>query len=216
MSPKKRKRKTDGPEGEAEGADIPIDPAPRPGAGADVPPAEQPAEEERLSTQEQLEKLNEEVAELQDRLLRKQAEIINYRRRVERDRADYFEASRAEVIKDLLPLVDDLERAVKAEAEDADSLREGVALILRSFEEVLGKMEVERIDPRGEAFDPTEHEALGQKETEEVPDGHVVEVHQPGYRMKDRLLRPAMVVVAKSPAAVASGGGDAGSEEPQS
>lgn len=143
--------------------------------------------------------LEERIEELQDQLLRKQAELVNYRKRVERERTELSARARADLLKELLPIFDDFERAVGAEADDVESYREGVELILRSIEALMRRLEVERVSPDGEAFDPEFHEAMARLESDEVPPGHVLEVYQPGYVMGGRLVRPARVVVAVEP-----------------
>lgn len=143
--------------------------------------------------------LEEQVAQLKDQLLRQQAELVNFRRRTERDRAELRQGSRAEVIRELLPVIDDFERAVEAGTDNVDAYRAGVELILRAMQDTLIRLGVSRIDPQGEPFDPHEHEAVEQQVTSEVPAGHVAAVYGPGYRLGERLLRPASVAVAAEP-----------------
>lgn len=163
--------------------------------------AEQEAEPEGLSGESspEVRQLEGEVAQLKDQLLRQQAELVNFRRRTERDRAELRQGSRAEVIRELLPVIDDFERAVGAETDNVDVYREGVELILRTMQDTLVRLGVSRIDPQGELFDPHEHEAVEQQITSEVPAGHVAAVYGPGYRLGERLLRPASVAVAAEP-----------------
>lgn len=143
--------------------------------------------------------LEGEVARLRDQLLRQQAEMVNFRRRTERDRAELRDNSRGAVIRELLPVIDDFERALGADTDNLEAYREGVELILRALQDTLDRLGVTRIDPQGEAFDPHEHEAVEQQVTAEVPAGHVVAVYGPGYRLGERLLRPASVAVAAAP-----------------
>lgn len=147
----------------------------------------------------QLADLEGQVEQLRDQLLRRQAELINFRKRVERERAELGVVAQAGVIEKLLPVIDDFERAVVTDTEDAQAYRQGVELILRSMESLLTGMGVERLEPLGEEFDPEFHEAIARVETEEFPEGSVVDVFLPGYRVRDRLLRPARVAVAASP-----------------
>jgi molecular chaperone GrpE len=134
-----------------------------------------------------------------DRLLRKTAEFDNYRKRVERDRQSMSEAVTADVVKDLLPLIDDLERALKADAgtEGAEAYRRGVELIHRQLLEVLKKRGVRRIEALGADFDPHYHQAVVHEHGQGSRDGEVIEEFTPGYMLGDRLLRPSMVKVAK-------------------
>lgn len=148
---------------------------------------------------EELQRLRDEVAALQEQLVRKQAELVNFRRRTERERQERLEAERAAVIRQLLPVIDDFERAIATEPGDVDAYREGVELILRSLHETLGRMGVERISPEGQEFDPHLHEAVDRRETSEVPEGHVAEIYKPGYRLGSRLVRAATVSVAARP-----------------
>jgi molecular chaperone GrpE len=134
-----------------------------------------------------------------DRLLRKTAEFDNYRKRVERDRQATSESLTAEVMRDLLPLVDDLERALKADAgsEGAESYRRGVELIQRQLLEILRRRGVTPIETLGTDFDPHFHQAVAYDTSEGHRDGEVIEEFARGYMLGDRLLRPAMVKVAK-------------------
>lgn len=140
-----------------------------------------------------------EVADLKDKLLRSQAEMVNFRRRAERTRLERAEAARAEVLRELLPVVDDFERAVEADTASVDAYRQGVELILRTLLDTLERIGVSRLEPLGEAFDPNLHEAVERQETIDVEEGHVSEVFNPGYTLGDRLLRAAMVAVAMGP-----------------
>ncbi len=147
----------------------------------------------------QLADLEGQVEHLRDQLLRRQAELINFRKRVERERAEIGAVAQAGVLEKLLPVIDDFERAVVTDAEDAKAYRQGVELILRSMESVLTGMGVERLEPLGEDFDPEFHEAIARIETEDYAEGTVVDVFLPGYRVRNRLLRPARVAVAARP-----------------
>lgn len=132
-----------------------------------------------------------------DLLLRGTAEFDNYRKRVERERRETIEQANADLIRDLLPLMDDLERATGADAGDhVEAYRKGVALIGKRFADLLAARGVTPVDPLGAGFDPHEHEAVLREAHEGVPEGQVVEVLSRGYKLKDRLLRPAVVKVA--------------------
>ena len=145
------------------------------------------------------------VAELQrqrdeyyDRLLRKTAEFDNYRKRIERERQAQAESAAADVLKELLPLVDDLERALKAESADGtDAYRRGVELILKRLEDTLLRRGVRPIEALGLDFDPNYHQSVAYEPAENRRDGEVIEEFGRGYMLGDRLLRPSMVKVAK-------------------
>jgi molecular chaperone GrpE len=137
--------------------------------------------------------------EYYDLLLRKSAEFDNYRKRVERDRQTLSDAAAASIIEELLPLVDDLERALKADAggEAGDAYRRGVELIHRQLGDILRKRGVRPIDALGADFDPYYHQAVSHEPVEGRRDGEILEEFRRGYMLGDRLLRPSMVKVAK-------------------
>jgi molecular chaperone GrpE len=143
-----------------------------------------------------LEDLRRERDALQDRLLRTAAEFDNYRKRMDRERRDLAEYTAGEAIKDLLPIIDNLERALQASAQD-DPLRKGVELIHKQMLEMLRKRGVTPIEALGTNFDPNVHEAVTHEESAQHREGEVMEELQRGYKVGDRLLRPAMVKVAK-------------------
>jgi molecular chaperone GrpE len=159
---------------------------------ADRPSADQPEETATTDLQRQRD-------DYYDRLLRKTAEFDNYRKRIERERQQVTEAAAADLLTELLPLVDDLERALRAEpgTEGAEAYRRGVELIHRQLLEVLRKRGVRPIDAVGTDFDPHFHQAVSYEPAEGRRDGEVVEEFSRGYMLGDRLLRPAMVKVAK-------------------
>jgi molecular chaperone GrpE len=146
------------------------------------------------------ETLRQQRDEFYDLLLRKTAEFDNFRKRVERERREQAELAAADLIKDLLPLVDDLERALKAEATEtgAQAYRRGVELIHKQLIAALSRRGVTPIDPLGAEFDPHWHEAVVRERAEGRRDGEVLEVFSRGYKLGDRLLRPAMVKVASA------------------
>ena len=137
--------------------------------------------------------------EYKDLLLRKTAEFDNYRKRTERERASFIETATAGVLEELLPLVDDLERALQAETgpDGVDAYRRGVELIHRQLLDLLRRRGVTPIDAVGGEFDPNYHQAVSYEPAEGRSDGEVVEEFRRGYLLGDRLLRPAMVKVAK-------------------
>ena len=131
-----------------------------------------------------------------DRLLRKTAEFDNYRKRIDRERLQVSEAAAADLLKELLPLVDDLERALRAEGDD-NAIRKGVELIHKQLIEILRKRGVRPIEALGADFDPHYHMAVAHEHAEDKREGEVIEEFGRGYMLGDRLLRPAMVKVAK-------------------
>jgi molecular chaperone GrpE len=140
-----------------------------------------------------------EKAELQDQFLRRQAEFENFRRRVEREKSEFVQYASSEAVTAMLPILDDFERALKQEAADQE-YRRGVELIYQRLLEALKKLGLEPIDSVGQPFDPYIHQAIDRVETDEAEDHTVLEEYQRGYNFKSRLLRPAMVRVAVSPA----------------
>jgi molecular chaperone GrpE len=134
-----------------------------------------------------------------DRLLRKTAEFDNYKKRVERDRQSMADAVTTDVVRDLLPLVDDLERALKADAgaEGAEAYRKGVELIHRQLLEILRKRGVRPIEALGADFDPHFHQAIAHEPAEGRREGEVIEEFGRGYTLNDKLIRPSIVKVAK-------------------
>jgi len=135
-----------------------------------------------------------------DRLLRKTAEFDNYRKRTDRERVQLSEAAAADLIEELLPIVDDMERALKADAgsEATEAIRRGVELIHKQLLETLRKRGVKPIESLGADFDPHFHQAVAHEPADGRREGEVVEEFSRGYMLGDRLLRPAMVKVAKA------------------
>ncbi|MDQ3486966.1 MAG: nucleotide exchange factor GrpE [Acidobacteriota bacterium] len=141
---------------------------------------------------------HQERDDLRDLLLRKSAEFDNYRKRTERDRQALSDAITAGVIEDMLPLMDDLERALQVEAsEDALPYRQGVELIQRQLADILRKRGVQPIESLGADFDPHYHQAVSYEPAEGRREGEIIEEFRRGYMLGDRLLRPSMVKVAK-------------------
>jgi len=145
----------------------------------------------------ELEKLRAERNDLFERLARLQAEFDNYRKRAAKENAEYRDYAVAEAARALLPVIDSFTLALKNSAAKPEDLRKGVELIFKQLQDVLQKLNIERVPAQGEPFDPRLHEAIEMVETNDAPDHHVLEELQPGYRIKGRLLRPAMVRVAK-------------------
>jgi molecular chaperone GrpE len=165
------------------------------------------SEESEKSPEELLEQARAEAAEWQDQYLRAMAEFENYRKRMERERSMMLKYSGETIFRELLPVIDNLERAVEqgvVDGVDAEqnlrALLEGVALTLKSLRSTLEKFEVKPIDSIGQPFDPTVQEALSMEPSEEVPANHVVNEYEKGYHYKDRLLRAARVIVSSGSA----------------
>ena len=153
---------------------------------------------EASAPESELQKLRAERDSLLDRLARMQAEFENVRRRNAKEQQDFREYAATDTIKPLLPVLDSFERALQVKSEPAD-FRKGVDLIYKQLLSALAKLSVHPIAVKGEAFDPHYHEAIEMVETSAAPDHQVIEELQRGYKFKDRLLRPAMVKVAKNP-----------------
>lgn len=143
-------------------------------------------------------KLRVERDHLVDRLARLQAEFDNYRKRASKESADYRDYALADAVRLLLPAVDNFTLALKNAQANPEEFRKGVELIQKQLQEALQKMGVHRVPAEGQPFDPRLHEAIEMVESNKVKDNHVLEELQPGYKIKDRLLRPAMVRVAKN------------------
>jgi len=173
----------------------------------ELPPAEEGEETAQASDPaavadrgaiSEADKLRAERDALLDRLARLQAEFDNARKRAAREQQEFREYAAADVIKNILPVLDSFERALKAPAGDADDLRSGLELIYRQFQDALQKMGVRPIESVGKPFDPRVHEAIEMVDTNEAEDHHVLDELQRGYSYKGRLLRPAMVRVARN------------------
>jgi molecular chaperone GrpE len=146
----------------------------------------------------ELQKLRDERDSLVDRLARAQAEFENARRRAVKEQQDFRDFATADAIKALLPVIDSFERALQAKSEPED-FRSGVELIYKQLQDALAKLGVKAIPAKGEQFDPHVHEAIEMVETADAADHEILEEWQRGYKLKERLLRPAMVKVAKNP-----------------
>lgn len=181
----------------------PVDESAEPGSADTGPRSTPPAEED----------LEAELARTRERLLRMAADFDNYRKRTRRDISEAERRVQENLLQALVPPFDNLERAtVHAEsAEDVKALAEGLKMVLRQFEDALGSVGIQRIASLGKPFDPAEHEAVQHVHTDEVPPGAVAQELRAGYRWQDRLIRPALVVVAKAPVAT-NGNGRVASE----
>lgn len=144
------------------------------------------------------EKLRVERDALLDRLARLQAEFDNARKRAAREQQEFREFAAADVIRNFLPVLDSFERALKAPAKGSEDFRSGFELMYRQLQDALQKLGVQPVPAEGKPFDPRVHEAIEMVDTTEAEDHQVLEELQRGYKYKDRLLRPAMVKVARN------------------
>lgn len=156
------------------------------------------AEEEDLSLEEQLEVARAEAARNLDGWMRAQAEFANARKRFQRERTNAYTNATAEVVQQLLPVLDDFERAIGNAPEDVQENEwfEGIVLVQRKLDGILERLNVQPIEAVGEPFDPNLHEAIMQEETDEYESGVVTREMQKGYKMGDKVIRPTMVYVA--------------------
>lgn len=157
-------------------------------------------------TPEQVEALKQHAAkadEFWDRLLRTTADFDNFKKRSSRERQEAVKYGNQALLQKLLPILDNFEMAQAAAenngTENVQSLKAGIAMVHQQLKSVLAEAGLEEVDANGQPFDPNLHEAVSQQETAEVPEGHVSQQLRKGYKLRDRLLRPASVVVAKTP-----------------
>jgi len=136
---------------------------------------------------------------LVDRLARLQAEFENARKRTAREQQEFRDYALTDTIKTLLPVLDSFDRALQVSAGEKSDLRNGLELIYRQLQDALNKIGVRAIAAKGELFDPHVHEAIEMVDTSEARDHQILDELQKGYKLKDRLLRPAMVRVARNP-----------------
>lgn len=187
---------------DADAADLPRDAGPRPVGAADSP-------------QQRIAALEAERNDARDRMLRVAAEFENYKKRVRKEQADSENKARESVLRDVLEVADNLERAASVdERADFKSLQKGIELVNRLFQGKLERHDVRPFDSKGQPFDPRVHDAVSQLPTSEVAPGSVVSEVQKGYRIGDRLLRPALVVVAVAPPAAPAPDGAQGGSHP--
>jgi molecular chaperone GrpE len=173
----------------------------------ELPAAENEAEERpgpaapsaAVEPESELQKLKAERDTLLERLARLQAEFENARKRTLRDQQEYREYAVSDAVKSLLPILDSLERALQLAPGAGNDIRSGVELIYKQLQDTLAKLGLRPIAAKGELFDPHLHEAIEMVDTDEVGDHQILEELQRGYKLKERLLRPAMVRVARNP-----------------
>lgn len=180
-------------------------------APAPKPPAKKSASDALLEAtikakQEMAEVLaqtQKEAKDMFDRLARVSADFENFKKRVQREKADAIKFGNESLIKEMLPVVDNMNRAVASlsGASADDKLLEGIRLVAKQFEDALTKVGVTGFAALGQPFDPAKHEAVGARPDDKIPSQHVCEEYQRGYMLHDRLLRPALVIVSAGPAA---------------
>jgi len=157
--------------------------------------AEQPSDEREALIQ-QLKDAESKVVEYKDGWARTQAEFQNFRKRVDRDNETFRASTKGDIIKKVLPVLDDLERALQNRPAD-DAWASGIELVVRKFQNILEMEGVKKIEAKGAAFDPNFHEAISHEPSEEVESGCVIDVVQNGYVIGERVIRPALVRVAQ-------------------
>lgn len=169
-------------------------------ADADNPAeaAEQPADQAPESTESAEDVLKAELAAANDRNLRLMAEFDNYRRRTAKEQLELIETANGKLLEKLSEVQDNFERAFASEnkAKDLEAFEKGMQMIYNQFAKILTDAGLEQIDPTGAEFDPNMHEALMQQPSETVPEGHVVTVFQKGYKLKNKILKTAKVIVS--------------------
>jgi molecular chaperone GrpE len=176
----------------------------------ELPPAEEEDDQSGAQTtasdaasklaelQTELDKARAERAAFLDRAARLQAEFDNFRKRNAKEQQDYREYALADALKSLLPILDSLDRALKTDTASLEDFHSGIELIDKQFHDALAKLGVQPIPAEGEVFDPNLHQAIQMVDSDEAEDNHVIDELQRGYKLKDRLLRPAMVRVARN------------------
>jgi molecular chaperone GrpE len=186
-------------------------PTPKPETAEAAPPvaaADAPVASAPELTAVQLEELKTRAAKADehwDRLLRTAADFENFKKRAARERTEASQSANVALLQKLLPVLDHFEMAQTAaqtaENDKLASLQTGIAMIQQQLKSILAETGLEEIDAAGKPFDPMQHEAVSQLESNDVPEGHVLQQIRKGYKLRDRLLRPAAVVVAKKPSA---------------
>jgi molecular chaperone GrpE len=147
----------------------------------------------------EVQKLKDERDNLQDRLLRKQAEFENYKKRIDRERSEYVQFASAELMRELINALDSFDLAIRnagAEGSAGENMLRGLDLVYKQFQDTMGRFGLKPIEAKGQAFDPNVHQAVSTVATDEVDENTVVEELRKGYTLNGRLLRPAMVSVA--------------------
>jgi molecular chaperone GrpE len=196
----------------------PVGPPPEPAAGDDAPPASANVDELATDVVADLVRWRQEAERANDRALRSQAELENFRKRARREMEEERRYAALPLLADLLEVVDNLDRAMAAAngSDQIDGLREGVKMVAAQLTGVLAKHHCHPVEALGRAFDPHLHEALLQVNHDEYPAGTVSHVARPGYRLHDRIVRPAQVLVSQGPSPTAENGSAEGDDGDQS
>lgn len=161
---------------------------------ADMPETEETAESiENAETANDVNPLEKELGDTKDQLLRVTAEYANFRKRSEKEKQDSYVFAKSETIKELLPVIDNLERALQSEQQDFEGLKKGVQMTFESLMNTLKKLGIEVYGESGDIFDPNLHNAVMHVEDENLKDGEIVDVFQKGYKIGEKIIRPAMV-----------------------
>jgi len=170
------------------------------GPAAEGPSSESEPQAATPGTSE-LEEARRQAEENFDKFVRLQAEFENFKKRMQKEQSDTLKYAQLPLMRDLIVILDNLERAIdharNGQDQDSEALLSGIELVVKQIMDTFGRFGMTRIESRGQAFDPTCHEAMGLVETNEVPENQVMEEHQAGYRLHDRIVRPAMVTVSK-------------------
>jgi len=196
MTEKKHKKEKE-VKHEEEAVEIPVEAVAEAEAGTDTEPqVEEQVSAEVEALKKQLEKAEAEASEYKDVWMRSQAEFQNYKKRIERDNDMLRAHIKSDIVKKILPVLDDLERALQNRPAD-ESWANGIELVVRKFRTILESEGIKRIDAEGREFDPNFHEAISNEPNDEVESGHVIAVVQNGYMLGERVIRPALVRVAQ-------------------
>ncbi|MDK1028940.1 MAG: nucleotide exchange factor GrpE [Anaerolineae bacterium] len=200
MTEKEKKNKKEN-ENNGEGIDTPVEaqkssPKGEASGNGEGPEADNQVKSEIQELQNQLEQAQAKVAENLDGWQRSQAEFVNYKNRIQRDRELDYASMKGDIIKLVLPILVDLEIALEKRPED-NSWSNGIELIARKFEKILEAEGLKRIGAAGQPFDPNFHEAISNEPNDEIESGHVIEVVQQGYLLGERVIQPAIVRVAE-------------------
>ncbi len=188
----------------------PVTPAAAAAPTTEAAPETTPAAEQPALTPEQLADLQSRAAKAQehwDRLLRTTADFDNFKKRAAREKQDAIKYATESLLQKVIPVLDNFEMALAAaqnsSATDLKSLQDGVAMIHSQLKSTLTDAGLEEVDATGKPFDPNMHEAVSQQESDKIAEGHVLQQLRKGYKLRERLLRPATVIVAKKPEAQA-------------
>ena len=188
--------------------EVPKDEVNELGEPVDTPAQETEGAEQPLENIQQLQAQAAKADEYRDQLLRTAADLDNYKKRAAREKQEAIRFANESLLGKLIPVLDNFDMALaavssaqgeSAQAANTDSLQQGVSMIQQQLRQVLADAGLEEINATGQPFDPNYHEAVSQQESKDVPEGHVLQQLRKGFKLRDRLLRPATVVVAKAP-----------------